>query len=197
MSMASPERPLAVSWAWPSSRGKVELMALSIDLARVWLVCDMRRRITMSCIIEPPSRMRPLSRFTASRSRARGCTNGLMKIGPRASASGLACRLPVTSGPGRSSVVQSVPPSRLVEPEPGTAKTRTSNFCSLGAPGGITPSTMTTAQSPESSIRSGVMSPNPVAAFPTPLRAISCSMNARTSAGMRRLPVPSSPTTRP
>ena len=116
---------------------------------------------------------------------------------PAPSASGNGCRLPVYSGPGRKSATNNRPPSRLVVDVPGAVVTRTSKREPLGAPGGITPSTITTAESLEFSSCCGVIFGEPGAPLPKPRFASSCERNARTSDGICRLPVSRRPTTIP
>ena len=160
------------------------LIVFWIDSAREWLGVASRSLSGMSLLTSPPSSTRPLVRLIESRCVAFGSTNGLMTIAPAPSASGDACRLPVRSGPGRRSAISSRPPSRLVVDVPGEIVTRTSNFEPFGDPGGMTPSTMTTAVSSEFRSSCGEIAGDPGAPLPKPRRAISWRRNARTSEGI-------------
>ena len=122
------------------------MIALTIALARV---CDGLSRMISSrsgSTITPPPSTRPVVRPTDSSPLAPGSANGLMKISPRASAIRRVLYPPkLVAGPSRSSVVHSVPPSRLVTLDPGSIRTHTSNVVPAGAPGITAASTITTA----------------------------------------------------
>ena len=196
-SIDSPLRPWAVSSRWPGSRGNSELIVFWMVSAREWLGVARRSFSGMSFRRLPPSSTRPLVRLMVSRLVAFGSTKGLITIDPPPSASGAGCRLPVKSGPGRRSATSSRPPSRLVVEVPGAMMTRTSNFECFEAPGGMTPSTTTTALSSEFRRSCGDRGGVPGWPLPNPRLASSCERNARTSAGICRLPVPRRPTTMP
>ena len=102
------------------------MMACWMYWARAWLGEERRSFSGMSLTTSPPSRIRPMLRLIASRPMAPCSAKGLMKMGPPASAMAAACREPRggKTSPrwtGRSSVVYSRPPSRLVVPVRGSA----------------------------------------------------------------------------
>ena len=138
----------------------------------------------------------PAAPVTASAPAATELENGLMKMGPPASAMANGCCAPVINTPGRKTVIHNLPPSILVVEVPGAANTRTSNRVPATAPGGIIPSIITAETSSVSSKRA--FDPFGESTGSNCFRCpISLSNNARTSTGMARLPVPLRPTTSP
>jgi len=105
------------------------------------------------------------------------------------------------TGPSRRSVVHNSPPSRLDTFDPGSVRTRTSNVDPFGDPGGITPSTITTATAGSRSTSRGVFPASGPSRSgpprPIPPRASSRSIVAWICTGNGPPPVPLSPTTIP